>query len=153
MGPLIICPPPAIKKYCMELRRKKTEAEAATANRNKVAVPGPSTSDAAAQAPPETEQRLTHFQVWSNNEKIQALDALITHCSASQVRHVLKAIEPMFQRDFISLLPKELALTVLGYLRPKDLLRAAQTCKYWQCPSDNKNKSGSSEISELSEAN
>jgi hypothetical protein len=32
-------------------------------------------------------------------------------------------IEPQFQRDFISLLPKELALYVLAYLEPKDLLR------------------------------
>ncbi|GBP89955.1 hypothetical protein EVAR_63749_1 [Eumeta japonica] len=134
MEPLIIGPPPAMKKYCMELRRKV--AEVAAANRARVAVPGPSSSSATTQGPPDIKQWLNRFQVWSNNEKIQALDALITHCSASQVRHVLKAIEPMFQRDFISLLPKELALTVLGYLRPKDLLRAAQTCKYWQFLAD-----------------
>merc|ERR1712088_316987 len=37
-----------------------------------------------------------------------------------------------FQRDFISLLPKELALYVLSFLHPRDLLRAAQTCRYWR---------------------
>ena len=35
----------------------------------------------------------------------------------------LQVIEPQFQRDFISLLPKELSLYVLCYLEPKDLLR------------------------------
>lgn len=75
---------------------------------------------------------MNRFQSWSNGEKIQAIDALIRRCDASHVRHMMKAIEPLFQRDFISLLPKELALTVLGYLQPKDLLRAAQTCRYWR---------------------
>ena len=63
----------------------------------------------------------------------------------------MAVIEPQFQRDFISLLPKvsqhlrqpsklladpgvvqELALYVLSYLEPRDLLRAAQTCRYWR---------------------
>lgn len=53
-------------------------------------------------------------------------------CTASQVRHVMRVIEPQFQRDFISLLPRELALHVLGFLEPRDLLRAAQTCHAWR---------------------
>lgn len=88
------------------------------------------------QGPPELKQWLNRFQSWSNGEKIQAIDALINRCAASHVRYMMKAIEPLFQRDFISLLPKELALTVLGYLQPKDLLRAAQTCRYWRFLAD-----------------
>lgn len=99
--------------------------------------PSPSPSSALATAeveegPPEIKPWLARFNNWSNLEKIQAIDELINCCDASQVRHMMKAIEPLFQRDFISLLPKELALTVLGYLQPKDLLRAAQTCRYWK---------------------
>lgn len=30
------------------------------------------------------------------------------------------------------MLPKELALNVLSFLEPKDLLRAAQTCRSWR---------------------
>nr|XP_021193000.2 F-box/WD repeat-containing protein 7 isoform X1 [Helicoverpa armigera]XP_049697132.1 F-box/WD repeat-containing protein 7 isoform X1 [Helicoverpa armigera] len=86
----------------------------------------------AIQGPPEIKPWLSRFNNWSNVEKIQAIDELISCCDPSQVRHMMKAIEPLFQRDFISLLPKELALTVLGYLQPKDLLRAAQTCRYWK---------------------
>ncbi|KOB72428.1 Archipelago, partial [Operophtera brumata] len=80
----------------------------------------PSTSPAAMQSaavqnpPPDIKPWLTKFQSWTNNEKIQAIDALIGRCAAGQVRHMMKAIEPLFQRDFISLLPKELALTVLA---------------------------------------
>ena len=36
-----------------------------------------------------------------------ALDELITYCEPTQVRHLMQVIEPQFQRDFISLLPKE----------------------------------------------
>ena len=63
-----------------------------------------------------------------------ALESLVDSeiCDIQQIRFMLKLIEPQLQRDFISLLPKELALYVLSYLHPKDLLRAAQTCRYWR---------------------
>lgn len=82
-----------------------------------------------------------------------ALDQLIERCDTPQVKHVMQVIEPQFQRDFISLLPKEvslqlrlcvcvltlvcvcvlqLALYVLNFLAPRDLLQAAQTCRYWR---------------------
>ncbi|KAI8039370.1 hypothetical protein M5D96_008093 [Drosophila gunungcola] len=70
--------------------------------------------------PPELQHWLAQFQRWSHVERLLA------------VRHMMKVIEPQFQRDFISLLPRELALFVLSYLEPKDLLRAAQTCRSWR---------------------
>ncbi|EDV95860.1 F-box/WD repeat-containing protein 7 [Drosophila grimshawi] len=82
--------------------------------------------------PPELPQWLAQFQRWSHAERLVAVDRLIDHCDPSQVRHMMKVIEPQFQRDFISLLPRELALFVLSYLEPKDLLRAAQTCRSWR---------------------
>ncbi|KAH8349556.1 hypothetical protein KR084_001429 [Drosophila pseudotakahashii] len=82
--------------------------------------------------PPELQHWLGQFQRWSHVERLLALDRLIDHCDPSQVRHMMKVIEPQFQRDFISLLPRELALFVLSYLEPKDLLRAAQTCRSWR---------------------
>uniref|UniRef100_A0A8C7WM47 F-box domain-containing protein n=1 Tax=Oryzias sinensis TaxID=183150 RepID=A0A8C7WM47_9TELE len=75
---------------------------------------------------------LQTFQMWSGPERLLALDELIDRCETSQVKHVMQVIEPQFQRDFISLLPKELALYVLTFLPPRDLLRAAQTCRYWR---------------------
>ncbi|XP_030561188.1 F-box/WD repeat-containing protein 7 isoform X2 [Drosophila novamexicana] len=82
--------------------------------------------------PPELQHWLAQFQRWSHAERLLAVDRLIDHCDPSQVRHMMKVIEPQFQRDFISLLPRELALFVLSYLEPKDLLRAAQTCRSWR---------------------
>lgn len=49
---------------------------------------------------------------------------------------MMQVIEPQFQRDFISLLPRELALSVLSFLEPTDLLRAAQTCRNWRFLAD-----------------
>jgi len=39
-----------------------------------------------------------------------AIDMLVDECEPTQVRHMLQLIEPRFQRDFISLLPKEVYL-------------------------------------------
>lgn len=77
-----------------------------------------------------------HFQRWSNAERMLAIDELIERCEPTQVRHMMQVIEPQFQRDFISLLPKELALSVLAFLEPRDLLRAAQTCRNWRFLAD-----------------
>lgn len=46
-------------------------------------------------------------QRWSGPEKLLALDELIDRCEPSQIKYMMQVIEPQFQRDFISLLPKE----------------------------------------------
>lgn len=76
------------------------------------------------------------LQMWSNAERLLAIDELIVRCEPTQVRHMMQVIEPQFQRDFISLLPRELALSVLRLLEPCDLLRAAQTCRSWRFLAD-----------------
>lgn len=45
--------------------------------------------------------------MWSGPERLLALDELIDRCETGQVKHMMQVIEPQFQRDFISLLPKE----------------------------------------------
>ncbi|WAQ99695.1 FBXW7-like protein [Mya arenaria] len=82
--------------------------------------------------PPGLAEWLKQFQDWGNAERLMAVDELISLCEPTQVRHMMQVIEPQFQRDFISLLPKELALYVLSFLDPRDLLQAAQTCRYWR---------------------
>ncbi|XP_014227031.1 F-box/WD repeat-containing protein 7 isoform X2 [Trichogramma pretiosum] len=86
--------------------------------------------------PPELNDWIYQFQKWTNVERLLAIDQLIECCEPTQVRHMMQVIEPQFQRDFISLLPRELALCVLSFLEPKDLLRAAQTCRSWQFLAD-----------------
>lgn len=83
--------------------------------------------------PPGLEDWIKTFAEWNNNDRLAALNALVTGdiCNLSQMRYLLSIVEPQLQRDFISLLPKELSLYVLSFLDPWDLLRAAQTCRYW----------------------
>lgn len=50
---------------------------------------------------------LCALQSWTGPEKLLALDELIDSCEPTQVKHMMQVIEPQFQRDFISLLPKE----------------------------------------------
>jgi F-box/WD-40 domain protein 7 len=83
--------------------------------------------------PPGMDAWLQTFQSWTNYERMTALESLVTKdCDIQQIRFLLSLIEPQLQRDFISLLPKELALYVLSFLDPKDLVRAAQTCQTWR---------------------
>lgn len=86
--------------------------------------------------PPAMSDWLLQFSHWSNAERIMAINELIARCEPTQVRHMMQVIEPQFQRDFISLLPRELALNVLSFLEPRDLLRAAQTCRSWRFLAD-----------------
>ena len=72
------------------------------------------------------------FKNFSDTDKLGALDLLSDMCDTGQARYILKKIEPRFQRDFITLLPKELAMSILRYLEPKDLLNAMRTCKSWK---------------------
>uniref|UniRef100_UPI00398F864B F-box/WD repeat-containing protein 7-like n=1 Tax=Pristiophorus japonicus TaxID=55135 RepID=UPI00398F864B len=96
-------------------------------------IPGQHRRRITSVAPPsDLQEWLGMFQKWSGPEKLLALDELIDRCETSQIKYMMQVIEPQFQRDFISLLPKELALYVLSFLEPRDLLRAAQTCRYWR---------------------
>lgn len=84
--------------------------------------------------PDDLRDWLATFRDWTNTERSCALEALIMSeiCDIQQLRFLLSLIEPQLQRDFISLLPKELSLYVLSFLDPKDLLKAAQACRYWR---------------------
>lgn len=97
----------------------------------------PSSSEEDEPGPPPSplplflQQWLDTFIGWQAEHKTAALDGLITLCDSAQLKHLMEQIRPQFQRDFISLLPKELALHVLSFLEPRDLLVAAQTCRTW----------------------
>lgn len=82
----------------------------------------------------EITEWIAKFRSWTNVDKEAALNTLATSDSLDfqQIRLLLSLLEPQLQRDFISLFPKELALYVLSFLEPRDLCRAAQTCRYWR---------------------
>ncbi|KAI1292337.1 F-box/WD repeat-containing protein 7 [Halotydeus destructor] len=109
-----------------------TNVQATSKHANTTDTPPPHFSQQ--HSPESLNEWLNMFHNWSHSEKLCGLEALVTSeiCDAQQIRHLLALIEPQLQRDFISLLPKELSLYVLSFLEPKDLLRAAQTCHYWR---------------------
>ncbi|XP_048453801.1 F-box/WD repeat-containing protein 7-like [Rhincodon typus] len=71
-------------------------------------IPGQHRKRITSVAPPsDLQEWLSIFQKWSGPEKLLALDELIDRCETSQIKYMMQVIEPQFQRDFISLLPKE----------------------------------------------
>lgn len=88
--------------------------------------------ESGAQPSPGIQCWVDTYVNWSGQQRLLALDQLLDASDSVQVRHVLQAIQPRFQRDFIALLPRELALHVLSYLAAGDLLRAACTCRAWR---------------------
>jgi len=60
--------------------------------------------------PPHVQDWLQLFATWPKPEQNLALHRLLTtECDSNQLRLGRTAIEPYFQRDFISLLPKEVS--------------------------------------------
>ena len=59
---------------------------------------------------------LDSFSTWTHAQRLLAIDQLIGRCHPTQVRHMMSVIEPQFQRDFISLLPKGMLLSVNSIL-------------------------------------
>ncbi|RMB96002.1 hypothetical protein DUI87_27536 [Hirundo rustica rustica] len=60
-------------------------------------------------SPTTTFGDLRNAKRWSGPEKLLALDELIDRCEPAQIKYMMQVIEPQFQRDFISLLPKEVS--------------------------------------------
>jgi F-box/WD-40 domain protein 7 len=89
---------------------------------------------------------LDSYQNFTEEDQRIALERLIDNSTHKNIRfmrdgkrlyepsvlYFFLVIEPRFQRDFISLLPPELALHVLSKLEPKDLVSATQTCRTWR---------------------
>ncbi|KAI1715995.1 WD domain, g-beta repeat domain-containing protein [Ditylenchus destructor] len=75
---------------------------------------------------------LQTFKTMPTETQSEALRELVEFCSPSNVKHLQKFIAPHFQKDFISLLPKELSLKIINFLLPLDLMHAALSCKYWR---------------------
>lgn len=74
------------------------------------------------QHPPFNSTKLSNIpdplQTWSHPERLLALDELVENCEPTQIRHLMHVIEPQFQRDFISLLPREVQQSFPRHLPP-----------------------------------
>ena len=71
------------------------------------------------------------YQSLSDAEKIQTLDQLIECSHSAQLCHLHTKLSCFLMRDFLSLLPRELAHHLLFYLDVKTLLVCSQVSRAW----------------------
>eukprot|EP00053_Salpingoeca_punica_P017217 m.165124 g.165124 ORF g.165124 m.165124 type:complete len:578 (-) comp17150_c1_seq1:1415-3148(-) len=79
---------------------------------------------------------LQTFRSWDDSQRKRALTDLVETLREAPVghRHILhlnSLLRPYLQRDFLAMLPKELALHVLSFLDPKTLLTVSQVSRAW----------------------
>lgn len=67
----------------------------------------------------------------SDQQRNQSLDRLISLSGAVQLRHLSNGLETLLKRDFLRLLPLELAFYLLRWLDPQTLLTCCLVCKQW----------------------
>uniref|UniRef100_A0A3B3ZRC1 F-box domain-containing protein n=1 Tax=Periophthalmus magnuspinnatus TaxID=409849 RepID=A0A3B3ZRC1_9GOBI len=71
------------------------------------------------------------FLTLNDQQRNQALDQLISLSGAVQLRHLSNGLETLLKRDFLRLLPLELAFYLLRWLDPQTLLTCCLVCKQW----------------------
>ncbi|XP_069369865.1 F-box/WD repeat-containing protein 2 isoform X2 [Paralichthys olivaceus] len=71
------------------------------------------------------------FLTLNDQERNQSLDHLISLSGAVQLRHLSNSLETLLKRDFLRLLPLELAFYLLHWLDPQTLLTCCLVCKQW----------------------
>ncbi|KAG9510310.1 F-box/WD repeat-containing protein 7, partial [Fragariocoptes setiger] len=84
--------------------------------------------------PEELQRWLRMFSRWSPSTRIEALESIISSqkLDMDHLRQLQDSIDHRLRVDFISYLPRELALYILSFLEPKDLLNASQVSRYWR---------------------
>ncbi len=72
------------------------------------------------------------FRSLSCEQRNQTLDYLIDSSGSSQLFHLSEHLSGLLKRDFLRLLPKELAFHVLSYLDVESLLSCCQVSSAWE---------------------
>ena len=80
------------------------------------------------------------FDQLSNNAKTEVLLQLLKRTSTNTLQLFGSIVAPTLKRDFMSLLPPELALLAMGYLDARSLCRASCVSKGWRSSYSHKRK-------------
>ncbi|KAI8340413.1 WD40-repeat-containing domain protein [Blakeslea trispora] len=92
------------------------------------------------ELPTEDKAAITH--IWSlfsaapADQRILILRGLLSTCCMPQLSFLYDAIRPLLRIDFISILPREIALQIFFYLDAKSLCHAAQVSHAWKSLAD-----------------
>lgn len=84
----------------------------------------------------EKESCLKCFDSWPEADQVEFVEQLLQRMCHYQHGHINSFLQPMLQRDFISLLPKKgldhVAENILSYLDDSSLRNAELVCKEWR---------------------
>ncbi|CAI4223420.1 unnamed protein product [Auanema sp. JU1783] len=71
------------------------------------------------------------FQTMGRNCQKTALKTLVETLGFQHIRQLRRIIEPQLQKDFLAVLPREIALLILSNLTPEDICRASLVSTTW----------------------
>jgi F-box/WD-40 domain protein MET30 len=72
------------------------------------------------------------FSAAPADQRILILKGLVSTCCMPQLSFLHSVTKPLLRIDFVSILPKEVALSVFSYLDAKSLCHAAQVSQTWK---------------------
>ena len=75
---------------------------------------------------------LDSFEAMPEKMKLYMMHQFLRRCSKPVLHFVADTVNPALKCDFLSLLPIELCLNIVGYLDVKTLCRAAQVSRKWR---------------------
>lgn len=84
----------------------------------------------------EQENFLKRFETWSSQDQVELIEKLLCKMSHNQHSQVDAALQPLLQRDFITMLPQRglthLSEKILSYLDANSLFQASCVCREWR---------------------
>ncbi|KAH6559912.1 hypothetical protein BASA50_009002 [Batrachochytrium salamandrivorans] len=72
------------------------------------------------------------FLAWPEDQRAELALQLLLSVSSLTLAHITARLTPLLQRDFLSLLPAELAIHILSFANACSLGRVAQVCRRWR---------------------
>ena len=75
---------------------------------------------------------LESFSALRHEARLQAFSSLLDHCSHHDHVALQEELEARLARDFMTLLPPEIAIMILSYLPLKGLLAGRHVCRGWR---------------------
>lgn len=84
----------------------------------------------------EQEHFIQRFEGWSAQSQVELIEKLLCKMSYEQHSQIDLALQPLLQRNFITMLPQHglthISEKILSYLDSRSLLEASSVCKDWR---------------------
>lgn len=84
----------------------------------------------------EQEDFILRFETWSSQSQVELIEKLLGKMAHHQHSQIDAALQPLLQRDFITMLPQRglthISERILSYLDAKSLFNASCVCREWR---------------------